>query len=110
MPHPLEVAGAALLSFLPVAAVAEGMGLWAVAVEAGHLWEVAAEVGPWPVVVAAAAMRLLVLEVAVEATRQRQRPWVAQVAGLLSQAAAADPAMRLARRQVQAAEAGGARS
>ena len=59
MPHPLEVAEAALLFFL---LVAEGTGLWAVVVEAGHLWEVAAEVGPWPVV---AAMRLLVLEVAV---------------------------------------------
>ena len=62
MPHALEVAEAALLFFLLVAEAAEGMGLWAVAVEAGHLWEVAAEVGPWPVV---AAMRLLVLEVAV---------------------------------------------
>lgn len=116
MPHLLEEAEADLLSFLLVAAAAEGMGLWAVAVEAGHLWavaaevgrpsEVAVEVGPWPVVAAAAATRRLVLEVAVEATRQRQQPWVAQVAGLLSQAAAADPA----RRQAQAAESGGARS
>jgi len=108
MPHPLEVAEAALLSFLLVAAAAEGMGLWAVAVGAGCPSGVAAEVGPWPVVAAeagpwpvVAAMWLLVLEVAVEAPRQRQRPWVASVAGLLSQAAAAaDPAMRLARRQV----------
>lgn len=117
MPHLLEEAEADLLSFLLVVVAAEGMGLWAVAVEAGHLWAVAAEVGrpsevavdvgPWPVVVvAAAATRRLVLEVAVEATRQRQQPWVAQVAGLLSQAAAADPA----RRQAQAAESGGARS
>lgn len=115
MPHLLEEAEADLLSFLLVVAAAEGMDLWAV--EAGHLWAVAAEVGrpsevavdvgPWPVVVvAAAATRRLVLEVAVEATRQRQQPWVAQVAGLLSQAAAADPA----RRQAQAAESGGARS
>lgn len=114
MPHLLEEAEADLLSFLLVVAAAEGMDLWAV--EAGHLWavaaevgrpsEVAVEVGPWPVVAAAAATRRLVLEVAVEATRQRQQPWVAQVAGLLSQAAAADPA----RRQAQAAEPGGARS
>ena len=114
MPHLLEEAEADLLSFLLVVAAAEGMGLWAV--EAGHLWavaaevgrpsEVAVEVGPWPVVAAAATTRRLVLEVAVEATRQRQQPWVAQVAGLLSQAAAADPA----RRQAQAAEAGGGRS
>jgi hypothetical protein len=116
MPHLLEEAEADLLSFLLVVAAAEGTGLWAVAVEAGHLWavaaevgrpsEVAVEVGPWPVVAAAAATRRLVLEVAVEATRQRQQPWVAQVAGLLSQAAAADPA----RRQAQATESGGARS
>jgi hypothetical protein len=77
MPHPLEVAEAALLSFLLAAAAAEGMGLWAVAVGAGRPSGVAAEVGPWPVVAAVAAMRLLVLEVAVEAPRQRQRPWVA---------------------------------
>lgn len=117
---PSEVAEAVLLSSLLAAAAAAGMGLWAVVVEAGRPSEVAAvghpwavwvgvEMGPW-VVEAGVATRLLVLAVAVEATRLRQQRWMEQVAGLLFQAAVAAPAMRLVGRRGLAAETGGARS